>query len=151
MIHRFYYCKVSLHKFYPDVSPLCDKCKFAEGTLLHSFWECPVIQKFWSSIFFFYSGVYQRNLTPDRDMILFGCSTETQNLPQHLRNVLALGTVLAKRLLLKEWKTPCAPGFRTWLNELANVISFEKLRFIKTGNLRKWEETWTPLLKHINI
>lgn len=150
VIHRFYYCKALLHKFYPDVSPLCDKCKSTEGTLLHTFWECHVIQQFWSGIFFFFSGVYQRNLTPDREFVLFGHSTGTQNLPQHLRSALVLGTVLAKRLLLKEWKTSCAPGFRTWLSELVDVISLEKLRFIKSGNLKKWKEIWTPLLEYIN-
>lgn len=150
VIHRFYYCKASLHKFYPEVSPLCDKCKTAEGSLLHSFWECPIIQPFWSSIFFFFAGVYQRNLVPDRDMVLFGYSTGTQNLPKHMMSAIVLGTVLAKRLLLKEWKTSCAPGFRTWLSELVDVISLEKLRYVKSGNLRKWEETWSPLLKYFD-
>lgn len=150
VIHRFYYCKVSLHKFYPDVSPLCDKCKSAEGSLLHSFWECPLIQQFWSSIFFFYSAVYQRDIAPDRDMVLFGCSMETQSFPQQLRSALVLGTVVAKRLILAEWKTSSAPRFNTWLNEIVNIISLEKLRFINTGTQKKWEETWTPLLKYLN-
>ncbi len=30
-------CKTKLHKIFSEVSPVCNKCKVAEGTLLHSF------------------------------------------------------------------------------------------------------------------
>ena len=35
VINRFHYSKVMLHKFYSSVSPLCDKRKLTDGTLLH--------------------------------------------------------------------------------------------------------------------
>ena len=63
VIHRFHYSKVMLHTFYPSVSPICDKCKSNDGTLLHLFWDCPLIYQFWSRIFFFFSGVYRRTLS----------------------------------------------------------------------------------------
>ncbi len=46
-----------LHKFYPSVSPICDKCKSNDGTLLHLFWNCPLMYSFWSSIFSFFPGL----------------------------------------------------------------------------------------------
>lgn len=55
VIHRFHYSKFMLHKFYPSVSQMWDKCKSSEGTLLHLFWDCPAIQPLvWLSIFSFF-------------------------------------------------------------------------------------------------
>lgn len=51
VIHRFYYSKDKLHKFYPSVSLKCDKCKVSDGTMLHLFWDCPLIYQFWVRIF----------------------------------------------------------------------------------------------------
>lgn len=38
VLHRLHYSKSRLHKFYTSVSPLCDRCKVAEGALSHAFW-----------------------------------------------------------------------------------------------------------------
>lgn len=54
VIHRSHYSKVMLHRFYPSVSPICDKCKLDDGRLLQLFWKCLLIYPFWSRCFFFF-------------------------------------------------------------------------------------------------
>ena len=44
--------KVKLSKIFPDVNPICDRCKQAPATLSHKFWSCPRITAFWSSSLF---------------------------------------------------------------------------------------------------
>ncbi len=46
VVHRLHYSKLKLHKIYPTISPLCNKCKTLEGTLFHSLWSCSKIQPF---------------------------------------------------------------------------------------------------------
>jgi len=40
VIYRLHYTKDKLHKIYPSVSPMCDRCKVAEDTASHAFWFC---------------------------------------------------------------------------------------------------------------
>ncbi len=41
--HRLHYSKEKLHRIFPEVSPLCDKCGVEEGNLLHSYVVCTKI------------------------------------------------------------------------------------------------------------
>lgn len=34
-LHRLYLSKVKLHSIFPEVSPFCNRCKVAEGSLTH--------------------------------------------------------------------------------------------------------------------
>lgn len=43
VIYRFHYTKDKLHRFYPSVSLKCDQCKVSDVTMLHLFWDCPLI------------------------------------------------------------------------------------------------------------
>src|SRR4029434_305144 len=40
VVHRLHFSKTRLHDIYPNISPLCDKCKQQTGTLTHQFWSC---------------------------------------------------------------------------------------------------------------
>ncbi|KAF7665834.1 hypothetical protein LDENG_00131610 [Lucifuga dentata] len=39
-LHRLYYSRTKLHRIFPDVSPLCNRCRCGEGTLTHLLWSC---------------------------------------------------------------------------------------------------------------
>lgn len=65
VIHRLHYSKLNHHKTYPTISPLCNKCKMLEGTLLYSLWSSSKIQPFWKCIFKFLSEVYSVDLEPE--------------------------------------------------------------------------------------
>lgn len=47
---RWYRTPVKLHKYYPEISPLCWRCNADPGSLLHIWWDCPLIQHFWREI-----------------------------------------------------------------------------------------------------
>lgn len=144
VIHRYHYSKVKLSKFYESVSPICDKCNISEGTLLHMFWDCPLIQKFWSDIFSFFSNVYSKVIVLDREFAILGASLMSSDFPLYIQNALLMGTIVAKRLILKDWKANSTPSVQTWLNELISVIHLEKLR------LENWEMSWRPVLTYLD-
>lgn len=125
VIHRYHYSKVKLHKFYNAVSPKCDRCRNNDGTLLHLFWDCPYIYLFWIGIFSFFSDVYSLSIPPDRDFALFGASQDSLELPLDVQTAMLMGTVVAKRLILKDWKSKTAPSFKNWLSELFSVIHYK--------------------------
>lgn len=48
VIHRLHYSKTKLHRIFPSLSPLCNRCNVMEGTLTHLFWTCPKLCNCWS-------------------------------------------------------------------------------------------------------
>lgn len=71
VIHRLNYSCTKPHS-YPSVSPMCQKCHSAEGTLGHLFWSCPKLHNFWSDIFKFFSAVYSSDITLDPNIVILG-------------------------------------------------------------------------------
>ena len=146
---RLHYSKVKLHNFFPNLSPLCNRCKIAEGTLAHHFWDCPNLYNFWCLVFQWYSTVLNVSLTPDPETALFGHSTTLENLDHNARTILVYGMVIAKRCILKLWKSDSAPQFDTWLSELMGILHVERLRYDLSGNSQKFLAIWNPVLQHI--
>ncbi len=114
VIHCLYYTKTKLHKMFSSVSPFCDKCKVTEDTTARAFWFCPSRSGFWTSIFDWYSKAYNRPLLLDTELAIFGFSQHTSSLPNALQQALTLSMIVAKRLLLKNWKSSSPPSFWLW-------------------------------------
>lgn len=140
-----HYSKVRLHRIYPSVSPVCDRCNMSEGTLSHAFWACSSLANFWSRIFDWYSKAYQRPLQPEAGLAIFGCSQITETIPTIMRQPLELGLIVAKRLILKEWKSPTPPSFQVWVIDMLSIIQLEKLR---TSQMDTFFHSWNPFLTH---
>lgn len=47
---KWYRTPDKIHKFHPNLPPLCWRCNASIGTLLHIWWECPLIQIYWTEI-----------------------------------------------------------------------------------------------------
>lgn len=61
-LHRLYLSKVKLHSIFPEVSPFCNRCKVAEGSLTHTLWLCPKLQEYLENIFDCFSKAFKKNV-----------------------------------------------------------------------------------------
>lgn len=148
IVHRLHYSKNRLHRIYPSTSPICDRCKMSEGTLSHTFWSCSSIIGFWSKIFDFFSRAYKKPISPEPRLAMFGC-VQTRTIPGIMRQPLELGMMVAKRLILKEWKSPTPPHFNVWLSEMMSLIQMER-HLIRTYSANTLSKMWDPFLSHLH-
>ena len=151
VMHRLHYSKVKMNKMYPTVSDICDRCSTSRGTLGHTFWSCPRIAAFWKDIFAWYSRVYHIHIDPDPLTVLFGCSEASLSLPYSIQQTIMLGTLIAKRIILSEWKTSVIPSFNRWLNEFVSLIYLERLRCNKLNGRATFEYIWGPISAHLDL
>ena len=147
VLHRLHYSRVKLHKIFGTVSPLCERCKVEEGSLAHMFVFCPVLQCFWNSVFNWLSRALNIQLNFDPITVICGYSTSLDPLPYRLQQVVMAGMVVAKKLILLEWKMPNAPSFKRWLSEMLIFASVEHLRSLGQG-AQDLNKTWKPLLDY---
>lgn len=151
VLHRLHYSKVKLHKMFPQTSPLCNRCKIANSTLAHQFWSCPYVQGFWCSIFSWYSRALKIHIVPEPESALLGYSITLDNLDRDLRSAIMYGMVIAKRCILKLWRSDESPQFAVWLREFVGALHIERLRYVMSGNLQKFHAVWRPILEHLKL
>lgn len=150
VVHWLHYSKTRLNRIFPDVSPTCDRCSAADGTLGYLFWSCPMLTKFWVDIFSLYSVVYNRQMVPDSLLVILGCSNDSLSLPHTLQQALMFGMIIAKRVILKEWKSAAPPCFKRWLNDMVSCLYLEEVRFSLSTSQDKFEKIWGPYISYIN-
>ena len=151
VVHRLHYSKSRLHAIYPNTSPLCDKCKLETGTLAHQFWFCPKLNSYWSLIFDYLSKALKKTIDPDPLLAMFGHVTFNPSIKSSEGRAISLCTLLAKRLILQQWKSESSPSFKQWLRDLGNVLHMERIRYsiIKKDDL--FMKIWQPLLDRWSV
>lgn len=143
VIHRLHYSKSKLHKIYPTVSPLCNKCKTVDGTLFHSLWSCSKIQPFWKGIFKFLSEAHSINLEPEPSIGILGANSAFCN--RYQTQSIMFCMMLAKKLILQMWKADTVPTIELWTRELGNMLHLEELRYSLNEKLSTFKKIWNPI------
>ena len=66
-----------------------------------------------------------------------------------MQNTFMYGVIIAKRLILRLWKSETVPTFQEWLSELTGVIHIERVRYGLLNKLRVFYKIWQPSLDHL--
>lgn len=148
LVHRVYWTKVRLSKIKPEVNPICDRCHQDNATLIHMFWLCPVLKQFWQSIFTTFSFVSNLQVNPCPLVALFGIIPDGSPIPRRLGNAVAFTTLLARRLILQNWKQQNSPAAIQWMRDLVYLLHLEKIRYARMNDLGKFEKIWEPFWLH---
>lgn len=135
--HQLHYSKVRLHKIYPFASPMCDRCNVSEGTLPHALWSCLSLTGLWSNVFDWFSKAYKTPLQPEHGLWIFGCSKT----PGTLWQPLELGLIVAKRLILGDWKSSGPLSYHLWVTDMMFIIQMERLH---KGSKDTFPCHWSP-------
>lgn len=50
LLTQWYATPVKLHSWFPDHSDTCWRCNSDKGSLLHIWWQCPILNTFWAKV-----------------------------------------------------------------------------------------------------
>ena len=104
------------------------------------FWSCQRLQTFWEKIFGSLSDIYSIKMSPQPIIALFGVMPRDTIWPAGLHDVVAFTTLLARRLILLNWKRPVPPSHTRWLKEIMFYLKLEKIKFTLRGAANKFEK-----------
>lgn len=149
IIHRTHWTKVKISKFFPDVSPSCNRCKMIPATHAHMFWTCAALEEFWSLIFKTISDCLNKKVAPCPFIALFGTSRVTLTLSKSEADCIAFVTLLARRLILLRWKGASPPTFTHWISDVLYFLKLEKLKHSLRGSSKNFYKIWSPFLNYI--
>lgn len=150
VVHRAHLDKSKLAKIFPQIDPICDRCRSEEATLVHMFWNCPRIQIYWAGICEALSAVLGVHITPNPFMLMFGITPEGLSLPTGGGKVIAFSTLLARRLILLKWKDAAPPTVSSWIKEVLINLKLEKIRCVMKGSENRFYKTWKSFMIFFN-
>ncbi|XP_027881709.1 uncharacterized protein LOC114149798 [Xiphophorus couchianus] len=93
--------------------------------------------------------VYGCALVPDPQIALFGHSPSLRNCSISMQTTVVYGMVIAKKVILRLWKTDKVPQFKMWLSNFTEIIHLEKLRYV-VGFSNKFCSIWQPVLDYLS-
>lgn len=148
VVHRAHMSREKLSRMYPDFSPCCSKCKGDEASLIHMYWSCPSLGKFWSEVFQTLSTVLNLDLAPDPLIALFGIARDVSHLTPNKLRSLSFASLLARRAVLLRWRDVSPPTHSQWLGDIMSCMCLEKIRYSIHNSYKKFLNVWGPFLAH---
>lgn len=95
------------------------------------------------------SEIIGTRVEPNYLTALFGVSPPTLQLTKTKKDVTAFVTLLARRLILLQWKSSAPPSHALWIQAVLNCIKLEKIRYTLKGYINKFFVTWTPFFSYV--
>jgi hypothetical protein len=136
IIHRILGTNSFLYKIGLSESPLCTFCGQTLETILHLFWECPVVGQLIHEVKLWLGDVYEV-------VIEVTCSEFILGRPLNRDNILNLALIILKRHIYKQKLKNCRPNLIGYKKELVSYYKLEQ--YIYTKNLKgdvfhnRWE------------
>ena len=137
-----------LHKFSPQVSPFCMKCKNSVGTYYHCIWQCPLVQRYWRNVTIELCSIFHQPIPVDSMLFLFGCFERPVVSPGQMTLLCKL-LHIARRCILLQWIQVYPPSVTQWYRETFKVLPMERLSALAKGNSSHFYKTWQPLLDYL--
>ncbi len=127
VLYHIHYSKTKLAKLYPNIDETCDHCNISKADLTHMFWSCTKLRQFWFSIFEILNSAFNLGIQPNPIMALFGVTGDDIHITKDKENALAFATLIARRRIILEWKSPIPPKLSLWLSDVMFFLKTEKI------------------------
>ncbi len=112
-------------KIYSIVTDTCRRCHMSPANMTHTFWSCPPLQGYWTTVFKHLAEVLNMVLTPCAD--IFGILPGHQIIRRKTKDSTAFASLLVCRRILLPWKSPFASKASLWLKDLTMFLNPENI------------------------
>lgn len=94
--------------------------------------------------------MFGTRLDPNPNCALFGLTSKQSRafLPAKAHVVIALTTLLARRLILFKWKQHTPPSFSHWVKDVMYFLKLEKIKYTLKGSSQTFFKVWKPFLEY---
>ncbi|CAH2314807.1 Hypothetical predicted protein [Pelobates cultripes] len=141
-IYRWYMVPLRIHKLYPTASPTCWRCKQEKGSVLHIWWKCPRLIRYWEDIRKIIADTTTIHLPFDpKTFLLLDISRE---IPTQTRKLMYHVLLTAQKLIARLWKTTDTPSIPALIQDIDKQAiyetSFSKAQNSTKGSGSTWEQ-----------
>uniref|UniRef100_A0A8C5LYI8 Reverse transcriptase domain-containing protein n=1 Tax=Leptobrachium leishanense TaxID=445787 RepID=A0A8C5LYI8_9ANUR len=137
----WYRVPTQINQMFPDIPPICWRCNEEEGTMLHIWWSCRIVEPFWRTI----HAVTSEFVDPPipfcpASMLLHHTSISTRT---YKRSVLVRILNVAKSVVPLYWKQIVCPSLKVWRSRMEDLHALEQLIFHSTDQTELYTTIWS--------
>lgn len=149
VVHRIYFTNSKLSKIYSNIADTCNRCHMTPADMTHMFWSCPRLHDYWTNIFKHLAQALNMQLTPCAELAIFGVLPDSQMIRRKTKDSIAFASLLARRRILLEWKSPFGPKASLWLKDLMLYLDLEKIKYNLRGTPGKFDSVWGCMISYV--
>jgi len=79
----------------------------------------------------------------------FGVLSDCQTIRKKVKDSIAFASLLARRRILLEWKSPVTPKASLWLKDFMLYLDLEKIQYSLRGIPGKFDSVWDCMISYI--
>lgn len=122
---RWYNTPRKLQRFFPSTSGLCWRCGGDRGTILHIFWDCPLLEQYWKIIQQTIQNFTERPILSDPGFFLLHATDMLSK--KYKKSLLKHLLDAAKSCIPLLWKSIKAPAIGMWIRKVEDIRKMEDL------------------------
>lgn len=149
LIHRVYRSPAMLHNIGVRPDSCCPRCSLDNAHILHMFWECGHLERFWRGVLDVVHKVHPVRIGTDPRVCVLGI---LEDLDDDSPTSVSISRMLfqARKLIAQHWLRPTPPSTREYINRINNV-RLEKGVYTKRRATSRFETIWGPWLDTPNL
>ena len=142
ILTRWYYTPARLNIFFPEMSDRCWRGCGEKGTMLHTFWGCPIIRQFWETVRRITQEFTEYQIPDDPSFFLLH-HTEIPPVG-YMGSMICHLINAAKSCIATKWKDSMAPPISMWLKKVRKIGIMEKLLPRTIDKKEQIKMIWAP-------
>ena len=131
---RYYFRPVTMAVIQKSTSNKCWRGCGEEGTLLHCWWECKLVQPLWTTVWRFLKK-WQIELPYDLAIPLLGIHTEETRIERDMGTPMFIAALVR---IARTWKQPRCPSAVEWIRKRWFIFTMEYYLAIKRIHLNQF-------------
>lgn len=145
IILRVHYTPVKLHRMGRLADPLCDRCRWAPGDLIHLLWRFPKLHHYWSGVLSTLNLVFQMTVPLNPICCALGVLEEV--IPEEMVRMAFFWVLFqARKVILMGWKSSLPPTITSCITHMGNTLIMERYIYQHRGSSGKRERLWAAWL-----
>ena len=122
ILNRFYWTPSRLHRLGLKDTAECWKCTdpSSEGTLVHTLWECPVIESYWKQVHNCIIEMTKVDFPFCPRLYILGDPKQVAHC-DYVDFILTV-IMIGRQVLMRGWKVAGSPSFQDWFVEVGSSV-----------------------------
>ena len=110
------------------------------GTLIHTLWECPVIESFWNEIHNCIVAMTRVDFPFCPRLYILGDPKQVAHC--EYADFILTAIMIGRQVLMRGWKKAGSPSFQEWYGEIGRVAAYEEMIYRRTDRMDKYIRKW---------
>ncbi|CAH2322507.1 Hypothetical predicted protein [Pelobates cultripes] len=139
-IYRWYMVPTRLHRLYPHSPPTCWRCAGDLGSVLHIWWRCPKLERYWKEVRQLITQTTKTDIALEPSTFLL--LDIPPDLPATIKKLIYHILLTAQRVIARSWKSTRPPSVSHIIQDVDKQLIYETQYSAAHTRPQRWGGAW---------